>query len=109
MIIEIVQDDFLDMRINLTNEGRSMALPEGYKIEFAGSVLTDSGKTMIHGISRNTDMDGRVVISINLKELNVSPGRYRFELNLITDEDRKVCIIPERDNELIVLKKAGEA
>lgn len=108
MIIEVVQDDLLDIRVGIKCNGKKAGLPEGYKLQFNTSVRTDEGKIKISVSSDDVDTDGKIRIEKDLSEHNISPGNYRFELNLLLGDGKKKTIIPKMRGKIIILPKEGD-
>lgn len=107
MLIEFVQDDFFDMRIGIKSKGKKAGLPEGCALQFNSSVRTKSGKEKISVTSNEIDVDGKVFLQKDLSEIDISPGNYRFEINLILENGKKKTIIPKTRGKMIVLPKEG--
>ena len=119
MIIKAVQDDYLELRIRLTDSdsGEEISLNLGDMIEFKCSVRTSAyaedddeqiGKSLIRLYGTQRDIDGNIFLKLNLEDFHVIPGIYRFELNLVRADGTKTCLLPLKSNELIISEKEGD-
>ena len=107
MIIEIVKDCYEKVRFRFVDDGKEVTLLKGDKIEFRSVVKTDNGDMLINIETDIVDLDGRVNVFIDTKDLYLIPGRYRWELNLIREGEGKTNLLPKERNELIILEKEG--
>lgn len=103
MIVKTTQEDFLDIRLRLSDDGKDVFLAEDEKIQFK----TD-GHTPIFIESCQYDDDGRIVLRLDLSKFSILAGTYRFEINFISADGSKVCLSPLCENQLIVYPKAGD-
>ena len=103
MIVKTTQDDFLDIRLRLTDDGKDVFLAEGEKIQFK----TD-GHAQIFMESCRYDDGGRIALQLDLSQFSILAGTYRFEINFISADGSKVCLSPLHENQLIVYPKAGD-
>ncbi len=117
VIIKIVQDDYIELRIKITDDGKQIKPADGEKIEFKSNVNTKSyvedadginGKTQICEQSDSVDAENRIVIKLNTAKFHIVPGKYHWELNLIKEDGTKTCLLPRDNNELIVLKREAD-
>ena len=114
MIIKIVQDDYIELRIKISDDGERISLTDGNMLEFKSMVRTraypednDSakGKTLISVKSATVDAEGKYVMSISTADYHIIPGRYSWELNLVRPDGNKTCLLPKDNNELIIREK----
>lgn len=119
MIIKAVQDDYLELRIKLTDSdsGERVQLNSGDMIEFKCSVRTSEydedadgkiGKSQIRIQGDTIDIEGNIVLKLNLEDFHIIAGIYRFELNLVRADRTKTCLLPLKSNELIISEKEGD-
>ena len=117
VIIKIVQDDYIELRIKITDDGEPIMPADGEKIEFKSNVSTNryaedadgaSGKTQICEQSDTVDAENRIVIKLNTAKFHIVPGRYHWELNLVKEDGTKTCLLPRDNNELIVMKREAD-
>lgn len=112
MIIKIVQDDYIELAIELTDENdERVGFEDGQRLEFVSMVRTrkyesDSdgmkGKTLIKESSVQENADGDYIMKINTADYHIVPGSYSFELNLMRADGTKTCLLEKENNELIV-------
>ena len=112
MIIKIVQDDYIELAIELTDENdEKVSVNPGDWLEFVSTVRTrkydaDSdgmkGKTQIKVNSVTVNADGDYIMRINTADYHIVPGSYSFELNLMREDGTKTCLLEKENNELIV-------
>lgn len=116
MIIRAVQDDYIELRISLTDSqsGEMVALNSGDKLEFVSNVRTTeyeedtdgkNGKTQIRIQSDTTDLDGKIMIKLNFADYHVIPGVYRWEINAVRADGTKTCLLARENNELIIRER----
>ena len=119
MIIKIVEDDYIELRIKLSDDGEEVGLPDGNWIEFKSMVRTREysddtdgakGKTLI-SVKAPTipDGEGKYVIPISTADYHIVPGVYEWELNLVKSDGKKTCLLPKDNNELIIREKVVDA
>ncbi len=115
MIIKIVQDDYIELAIELTDENDvKVGLTDGQWLELVSTVRTrkydaDSdgmkGKTQIKKRAAAVNADGDYVIKIDTKDYHIVPGRYGFELNLMRPDGTKTALLAKENNELIIMRR----
>lgn len=117
VIIKIVQDDYIELRIKITDDGKQIKPADGEKIEFKSNVNTRSyaedtdggnGKTQICEQSDTVDAENRIAIKLDTAKFHIVPGKYHWELNLVKEDGTKTCLLPRDNNELIVLKREAD-
>lgn len=120
MIIKIVQDDYIELRIRLSEDGERVSLSDGQMLEFRAAVRTNEypadddgvkGRTVISvkSIPDYEDEEGKYPIKINTADYHVVPGVYSWELNLVRPDGTKTCLLPKDNNELIIRQKEADA
>lgn len=105
MILEWIEDEYVDLRIKLMNDGNPSCLKEGEKLELVSKIRTSDGACLLHTITAVSDEDGKAWMYADLAELKAKPGKYRFEMNLITAENKKQNLIKNSDGILIISPK----
>ncbi len=105
MILNWTQDEFVDLQISLTEDGNPATLKEGEMIQLVSKVRTDEGAILLDVSTGKCDEEGKPCILIDLAELKVKPGKYRFEINLITAEGKTQNIIKNNDGVLNISTK----
>lgn len=112
MIIKTVQDDYIELTVELTDENdEKVGVNQGDWLEFVSTVRTrkydsDSdgkkGKTQIKIKAAVTNNDGEYLIHFNTADYHIIPGSYGFELNLMRADGKKTCLLEKENNQLIV-------
>lgn len=108
MIIEIVKGCYEKVRFRFLDDGKEVTLLKDDMIEFKSVVKTDNGDMLIDIVTDVVDLDGRVNVFIDTKDMNLISGRYHWELNLIREGEGKTNLLPKERNELIILEKEGD-
>ncbi|MBE6812163.1 MAG: hypothetical protein E7523_04700 [Ruminococcaceae bacterium] len=91
---------------------RNRRLTQGQRVIFRAVVATNQGSVLLeHSMSPdspNTYVDGHATIYCDLRDLDILPGIYTWEL-LLQDEDGALhCLMPASDNVLCVYAATTE-
>ncbi|MBO5410037.1 MAG: hypothetical protein J6A60_02130 [Clostridia bacterium] len=105
MILEFIENEFVDLRVSLMDDGSPAELKDGEKLQFVSKIRTENGAHLLNVISTLNDVDGKTWFYFDLAELKAKPGKYRFEINLLTADGKSQNVIKNSDGVLIISPK----
>ena len=107
MIIKATQDDYIDIRLRLKDNGKVCCLKDNEILQLCSTMRNEDGEYDLIINSSAKDEEDKYVFELFLRSHKILPGTYSFEVNLIVNENEniKVCISPKEDNTLIITPK----